>query len=262
MRAALFAVMSGLVFLSIASGHANAQAAPFSDSACITASAYIDVTGTGSGSCSAPGVESAVSANPFPTMYANAYSGSGPGGALAQSILAYQFVVVGPDSGPVPIIVRGSATSSVTGEYIDYGYHDNQTATASAGLRVSNLSGLTDGYELACASDVAGECGSFPSTFSGDLDVSIAPGTTEFVSLVVNVFATYAASASAELDPIIFVDPTFADASEYSIQVSSGIGNLAPEAVPEPTAWALMILGLGLAGGGLRASRRRSALAS
>lgn len=260
MRATLFAVMSGSVFLFIAPGHAKAQAAAFSDSECISGSILNDVHGTGSTSCSAPASATAVSANPFPTLSANAYA-SGPGGAFAQSILAYQFVVVGPDSGPVPIIVRGSATSATTGDYIAYGYNDSQSATASAGIRISNLSGLTDGYELACASDIAGQCGAFPSAFAGDIDLSIAPGTTEFVNLTVNVFATYAASASANLDPIIFVDPRFAQASQYSVQVSSGIGNPAPDAAPEPSAWALIILGLGLAGGGLRASRRRSALA-
>jgi hypothetical protein len=50
-----------------------------------------------------------------------------------------------------------------------------------------------------------------------------------------------AASASAYLDPYFFVDPSTPNLAEYSIVVSAGIGN-AP-ATPEPSTWAMMLLG-------------------
>jgi hypothetical protein len=61
------------------------------------------------------------------------------------------------------------------------------------------------------------------------------------------------------------IDPTFtvvgAAAADWTISgvpldTTTGTGG-----VPEPASWALMVLGLSLAGGGLRASRRRAALA-
>jgi hypothetical protein len=49
-------------------------------------------------------------------------------------------------------------------------------------------------------------------------------------------------------DPHLFVDPSFPNASEYSIVLSPNIGNSVPT-IPEPSTWVLMSAGLvGLAG--------------
>jgi hypothetical protein len=61
-------------------------------------------------------------------------------------------------------------------------------------------------------------------------------------------------SAGAFLDPIFFIDPTFAGADRYSIETSLGIGNVS--AVPEPSTWAMLLLGF--AGIGFIACRRKS----
>ena len=58
------------------------------------------------------------------------------------------------------------------------------------------------------------------------------------------------------LDPALSIDPYFAAIdpnylTDYAIQLSPGIGNL-PDAVPEPTTWAMMIVGLGGVGAALR----------
>ncbi len=58
----------------------------------------------------------------------------------------------------------------------------------------------------------------------------------------------------ATLDPYVYIDPTFADASLYTLSVSQGLGN---SAVPEPAS----ILGL-VAGLGLFVRRRRGASTS
>jgi hypothetical protein len=45
---------------------------------------------------------------------------------------------------------------------------------------------------------------------------------------------------------MIFIDPSFVEASRYSIVVSPGVGNALPSApVPEPGAVGLAVLGLG-----------------
>jgi hypothetical protein len=65
----------------------------------------------------------------------------------------------------------------------------------------------------------------------------------------------------AYADPLLEVDPTWAaanpaSANQVSLEFSNGIDNgFGVPSVPEPTSWALMIVGLGLAGAGLR--RRR-----
>jgi hypothetical protein len=48
---------------------------------------------------------------------------------------------------------------------------------------------------------------------------------------------------SATLDPKIIVDPSFPDASAYSIVFSPNVGGSAGSAVPEPSTWAMMIVG-------------------
>src|SRR5262245_31155347 len=57
--------------------------------------------------------------------------------------------------------------------------------------------------------------------------------------------STFAEFASASADPFIFVDPAFPNARLYDIVVSPGVGNAASvAAVPEPAAWALLMVGL------------------
>jgi hypothetical protein len=56
---------------------------------------------------------------------------------------------------------------------------------------------------------------------------------------------------SAALDPSVVIDPTFPDASAYSIVFSPNVGGSAGSAVPEPSTWAMLIVGfagLGLVG--------------
>jgi hypothetical protein len=55
--------------------------------------------------------------------------------------------------------------------------------------------------------------------------------------------------ATAFVDPYIFVDPHFANASDYTITVLDGVANAPPvDAVPEPNAATLLLAGLGLIG--------------
>ncbi len=62
---------------------------------------------------------------------------------------------------------------------------------------------------------------------------------------------------SATLDPKIIVDPSFPDASAYSIVFSPNVG-VPP--VPEPSAWAMLIIGFGGLGmAGWRRGRRAAA---
>ena len=59
--------------------------------------------------------------------------------------------------------------------------------------------------------------------------------------------------AGGTADPYFFLT---GDAQGYSIITSDGVGNVPAGGVPEPAAWALMLLGFGAAGGAIR--RRRT----
>jgi len=63
-------------------------------------------------------------------------------------------------------------------------------------------------------------------------------------------------SASAFIDPYAFVDLSTPDAFLYSILTSPGIGNDPVTPVPEPSTWAMLILGF--AGVGYLAYRRNN----
>lgn len=65
-------------------------------------------------------------------------------------------------------------------------------------------------------------------------------------------------TSTASVDPYFAIDPSVA--SLYSLQFSSGIQDTLTDAVPEPSTWAMMILGF--AGVGFMAYRRKSGLAT
>ena len=67
------------------------------------------------------------------------------------------------------------------------------------------------------------------------------------------------ALGDAYIDPYIWIDPSHAD--QFSLLISAGVPNV-PFAVPEPSSWAMMLLGfVGLGFAGYRASRRTAAAA-
>jgi hypothetical protein len=76
------------------------------------------------------------------------------------------------------------------------------------------------------------------------------------ILVVLNVTASAAVgfSASASIDPIFVIDPSFADADLFSIITSPGIGN-SPATTPLPATLPLFVTGAGLLG--VLGSRRR-----
>jgi hypothetical protein len=94
--------------------------------------------------------------------------------------------------------------------------------------------------------------------------------TLDYSPNTVGMFAeatvSYGGSASAFADPMMFIDPIFALTdpnylADYALVLSPGIGNgtTVPSAVPEPSTWAMLLLGfagLGWAGYERRLSAR------
>jgi hypothetical protein len=156
----------------------------------------------------------------------------------------------------VPIIVDSNMITSAS--------PSNDANNGNAAEALIRLFGLNsslkrvsdDGAADACAISPVG-C-AHPSSFSGDLSLTVASGATEEIVLGVldGVSATTGGQAFASVDPAIFVDPNFIDASLYSIELSPGVGNGVPgttPAVPEPATWVMLLLGFaGIAFGGCR----------
>jgi hypothetical protein len=194
---------------------------------------------TGASQCSLQGASVSIAAYPNPTLTTSVDDAQAVATQDALADFDYYFEVIGGTSGDVvPILVQ--TTLSTSASYPDYAY---------AELRVGGQD------EMVCTD---GSCGA--SEFDGTLSLTASVGTAVEVHLRAGSEESYSAGGdvSASADPYIYIDPTFANAGQYSIEVSSGAGN-SLAAVPEPASWIVMLGGLGLAGCVMRG--RRKALA-
>jgi hypothetical protein len=164
-------------------------------------------------------------------------------GAAATATMTYSFAVSGGSPGDVvPILLAASLITSGS---------DPSLGIGSATLRVdTSLAGGTAALVAVCTAG----CGSAATSFSGVLAFSARSGDTGnqvVLQVQASVVGNGAApeSASASIDPYLFVDPSFPNASQYQIVVSPGVANLP---LPEPTAAVLV------AAGASAALRRRS----
>jgi hypothetical protein len=204
-----------------------------------------------SGSCSIMGGSGSLISDPTVMLQASANASGLPpinrSGTTVQVSIDYFFTVTGGVLGaPVPIVIDSNMITSATPSN-----DANNSNVASAEIRLFGLSSSLqrvsdDGRADACALS-PGDCG-HPSSFSGGLSLTVASGATEEIVLGVlaAVSADQGGQAFASVDPAIFVDPTFRDAAEYSIELSPGVGNGLPgttPAVPEPATWAMLLLG-------------------
>lgn len=160
----------------------------------------------------------------------------------ASTKLEFRAKLVGPDGRPVPVRVVANGSATGTGLY----------ATSSAYFTL-------EGFELVTASATYyhGQAGFLPS-FAIDQTVLFTPNADFIVTLLAlasagDPFTHGPVSASASADPMFFIDPAFA--ADYHFE---GLLSAAPS-VPEPGAWALMIVGLGLVGLTARSHRARLA---
>jgi hypothetical protein len=170
--------------------------------------------------------------------------------ASAQNILDYYIRIVGPNASAVPLLVNSQAafTSSNlvfgSGSQFVLSVDSNTIAYVGfgvAGLEVFQHTGLINGsFNALSITQTLTEASNKDILVHMFVSSTIAGNSVE--------------SIGAFLDPIFSIDPSFLGASNYSIETSAGIGNVS--AVPEPSTWAMMILGFG--GVGFMAYRRKS----
>jgi len=159
---------------------------------------------------------------------------NGVHGAGTSAHLTYSFQVIGGNAGDiVPILIATNLFSSGTDPTHGIGFAELSVHTGAAG----------DSFVVVC-SDAS--CGTTSKEFSGTLSTRARSGDlgntlTLSVSTSTGDSLNFEA-ASASADPLISVDPSFAGARQYSIVVSSGVGN-GLASVPEPRSSVLVALG-------------------
>ena len=207
----------------------------------------------------APGTSAEIAIQPFVKLGAKAEADFGEeadrSGATAIVALQYDFTLTGGNPGDlVPLLVHTALHASVTpSEDL------NNANSATALIDVFDLSAPGGIASTFACSVSPGDCGGAEDV-DESLALTMASGSAGrvFMQIIVAASSTSGGSAGADMDPLIFVDPHFANAADYTITVASGVANALPPAppVPEPSVWALMLAGLG---GLSTAVRRRRA---
>jgi hypothetical protein len=224
-------LLTGLCFGSPAAWATSLLPALTSSTECTSSSGL--PTDSGSTLCSQSGAgedDAAVTVLPFVGLSANAMSTPGVGSFTATANLQYSFEVVGGNAGDqVPLLIQTSLFTSATPDAIAY----------SSLLVTTSL--VSDQQIVECT-DIT-DCSS--SNFSGTVSVAATSGSIDTLSFEIEASAGFTITdnqyAHASADPLIYVDPSFSGADNYSILLSDGVGNgIAP--APEPGTFILMCL--------------------
>jgi hypothetical protein len=189
-------------------------------------------------SCSDGGGVAQATLSPFAGVSAQATAGANmsAGGFAA---LNYNFEVVGGTAGDVvPLLVTADLETKA-----------NSVSDAFASITVTTS--LKTAEVFACMNE--GPC---TPGFSGTFGISAESGSGNTIHLEVvagQVSSLGPENSSASADPLIVIDPSFANAANYSIVLSPGVANAVQSAVPEPNC----VLLIGVFAGMGWATRRR-----
>lgn len=221
------ALLTGWLAFSALPARCDVLPPPSSVVTCSNGTLITDPSG-----CVNGGAASSLTLLPFVNETVKASAAPGPSnGAGAFANITYSFEVVGGTPGQlVPLIIATNLSGTATSV---------SHADGFASLTVQT----SQGFAQVCV-DTSGRCGGV-SQFSGTLTTSAFSGELgDTVVLEAEASAGDSLlfeSASASADPFIFVDPSFAGANQFTIVVSSGVGNALPTAaVPEPGSLALL----------------------
>jgi hypothetical protein len=188
---------------------------------------------TAPGSYVLGGASISVVASPQASLLGHA-AGNPAVGAGFNGGINYSFVVVGPRPDVlVPLFATFALHASAIGP----------TTNSSAIFQISFTE--NDFLERVDADTTHPS----PADIFDTRSFAVVSGHIGKASLVIDG-GSFGGFADAYADPFIFIDPFFlASNLGYSVFVSPGIGNAAPvSSVPEPEAYAMLLLGLGLLG--------------
>lgn len=159
-------------------------------------------------------------------------SGENPANSGGTGVVTYYFSVdcsiATCPSELVPLIFTGSGSTSASGPDTEA---LGQFYTPGGALYACSATGYA-----------VGVCGSEPSSFSGSVDYNAVQGGLYDIEIIASGSSSLGtASWTASVDPMIEIDPNFADASDFSLEFSPN-----PPSVPEPSTF--LLLGTGLLG--------------
>jgi hypothetical protein len=172
------------------------------------------------------------------------YHGANEGGSAG---VTYYFEVFGSKSEQVPLIFTGSGSTSISSiTYPGTGDFEG-TQFAIAGYNLPLGLGLPEyrgGYED-LINTCSGSGGAIPgitcqnqNSFSFSLSADATPGTIYEIDVSAGGSAVFVGSWAASVDPQVEIDPSFADASDFTLEFSPN----PPSAVPEPSSMPLLLL--------------------
>jgi hypothetical protein len=165
------------------------------------------------GEATAPTGESTVSSSPSGQIDVSAYLDATHTFFNGSGRIDYYFEFSGPD-GSIPVAIDAHVLETAS-DFLQ----------ASASLSIEGVDQLCVGPSISCPS------GELTQT----LRETLSANTVYHVTLSASVFGSgYTGTAHALVDPVIYLDPSFAgDPSQYTYAQSEGVGNSASTA-PEP----------------------------
>jgi PEP-CTERM motif len=157
-----------------------------------------------------------------------------------------------PDSSGIPVLMNGSSSLSV-----QYSNSDD-TTTSSVSMMVTAATPADDpdtNYSLSTSNN-----GPFFQSFNivPNVEYEVVMGASATAAVAATDDSSPSLTSTASIDPTFTVSPD--DASDFALIFSSGIGNSSESAAPEPSTWAMMLIGFGSVGGALQFRRRRAAV--
>jgi hypothetical protein len=203
-----------------------------------------------------------------PTITANVSAGGATGVSEANALetLTYTGHLSGPAGfAPIDFISSGSVISNAN--------PGNGSSSSTVSLSIAGGQYFASAQSIDGATTLHSQTGALGSgtiaagtgagsfVMNGSVEVFSGNDFQIVMTVELNTQMTGAPTgmASTSFDPFFFIDPIFAEANPgYSLSFSPQIGNAAP-AVPEPSTWAMMLIGFaGLGFAGYNRARQRT----
>jgi len=176
--------------------------------------------------------------------------GCAGGGYGATAALTYHIMVSGPAGAMVPYYFDTAGGITAAGPFPGGFAGVSLTAPGGTGLAGFQVSTTLNNVNTYCGTN---------GCVNGTQHVSLRSNTDYSVEIVASAGAgtNFDTSVQVWADPYIYIDPNFVGGDQFTLLISAGIGN-APlsNAIPEPSTWTMLLLGI--AGVGILARRRNT----